>query len=244
MIQKRAADFLHSLGLGKIETIVYLDLIDNGHSSVLDVSKRAQIHRSNVYDAIRRLIERGFVVELNKGEGKLFRARNPEQIMEYINQKKDEAERVIENLKVRYGEEKQEEGISYSKGILSIRRALHNTVNQDSPISVLATTADLDIVLGESFMNEFNEIRIKRKVPMKLIGFIDQKRLTSLNKKPYTEFRLLKEEGETHISTMIFGDTTMLLQYKKGFAVTEIKNKAIADSFMKYFNKLWKCAKP
>jgi sugar-specific transcriptional regulator TrmB len=47
-----------SVGIPKMQTLVYLDLIKNKESTATQVSKRTKMHRANVYDTLTKLKER------------------------------------------------------------------------------------------------------------------------------------------------------------------------------------------
>lgn len=44
-----------SIGIPRMQTTVYLDLLKNGESTATDVSKRTKMHRANVYDTLTKL---------------------------------------------------------------------------------------------------------------------------------------------------------------------------------------------
>ena len=53
-----------SVGIPKMQTIVYLDLLKNKESSATEVSKRTRMHRANVYDTLTKIKERNLVLIL------------------------------------------------------------------------------------------------------------------------------------------------------------------------------------
>jgi sugar-specific transcriptional regulator TrmB len=55
-----------SVGIPKMQTTVYLDLLKNKESTATQVSKRTKMHRANVYDTLNKLKERNLVFLSNK----------------------------------------------------------------------------------------------------------------------------------------------------------------------------------
>ncbi|MEN9626484.1 MAG: Sugar-specific transcriptional regulator TrmB [archaeon] len=47
-----------SIGIPKMQTLVYLDLLKNKESTATQVSKRTKMHRANVYDTLTKLNEK------------------------------------------------------------------------------------------------------------------------------------------------------------------------------------------
>ena len=61
MIDEQILRAFESVGIPKMQTLVYLDLLKNKESSAMQVSKRTKMHRANVYDTLTKLKERNLV---------------------------------------------------------------------------------------------------------------------------------------------------------------------------------------
>ena len=51
-----------SIGIPKMQTTVYLDLLKNKESTATEISKRIKMHRANIYDTLTKLRERNLFV--------------------------------------------------------------------------------------------------------------------------------------------------------------------------------------
>jgi sugar-specific transcriptional regulator TrmB len=69
MTDEQIIKVFESIGIPKMQTTVYLDLLKNKESTATQVSKRTKMHRANVYDTLTKLKERNLVFLSNK-EGK------------------------------------------------------------------------------------------------------------------------------------------------------------------------------
>ena len=83
---------LESIGLSKNEVIVYLDLLGVGKSSAGDISKRVDIHRSNVYDTVEKLIKKGIITQTFEENRKVFYPISPKKLLDYFKQKEYDLE--------------------------------------------------------------------------------------------------------------------------------------------------------
>ncbi len=81
-----------SIGIPKMQTIVYLDILKNKNSNATQVSKRTKMHRTNVYDILTKLKEKNLIYLSNKDGKQIFVALQPDLI---FNEEKDK----LENLK-------------------------------------------------------------------------------------------------------------------------------------------------
>src|SRR3989304_7278828 len=78
-----------SIGIPKMQTVVYLDLLKNKESTAAQVAKRTAMHRTNVYDTLTKLKERNLVFISNKEGKQMYDALTTDLI---INQEKDKLE--------------------------------------------------------------------------------------------------------------------------------------------------------
>lgn len=80
--------FLQDIGLSDKEILVYLELLREEKSSVLDLSKKTNILRTSVYPILDNLSEKGLVSEIKVGKKVYFQAEAPERIGSYIESQK------------------------------------------------------------------------------------------------------------------------------------------------------------
>ena len=80
---------LASLGLTKNEVEIYLTLLNANELSVNEIGTKSGLHRQVCYDALDRLLEKGFVSYIVKDSKKFYKALNPDKILTYLDNKKD-----------------------------------------------------------------------------------------------------------------------------------------------------------
>lgn len=235
---------LELLGLKKNERKLYLDVIKNGKSTVLEITKRTEIHRTNVYDALRKLGEKGFVQESLEEGKKFFIARDPEKINDYFLEIKGQIEAAIPHIKFIAHKESEAESIIMSKGTLAIRDALSSLLDLNAPINVYGATKEAPDSFGVGYLNDFHKKRIAKKRVMRHIYHYDApERIIQLNKLTYTEARHLPKKYYAAVSTAICGDTVIFFIFTHPVSLIKIKNKRIADSYTQYFEILWSKAR-
>ena len=80
-----------SIGIPKMQTVVYLDLLKNKKSTATRIAKRTEMHRTNVYDTLTKLKERNLVY-LSYKEGKQVYAALTTDLI--LNQEKEKLESI------------------------------------------------------------------------------------------------------------------------------------------------------
>lgn len=235
---------LKSIGMSKNEIKIFLDLIGRDFSSALDIAKRTEIHRSNVYDSLRSLSERGFVSERNEGNRKLFQALDPARIKEYLIQKGREIDSILPELKRVSVERVEDEGVSMSKGLFALRNKLLEILEMGETMSVYGIPVGLRDKIGEGFLDEFNKKRIERGILMRNIYTRDayRKEIVGLKKKAFTESRYDRRSDPFGVATFICGNKVFIAVFRDVVSIIEINSEEVAKSYMAYFEILWENA--
>ena len=245
--EERIMEVLRFVGFHRNETLIYLDLLKAGPSTAVDISRRTKIHRPNTYDALRKLVEKGFVSQVRTPTKNLFQAIEAIKIKDYIKQKEREFNEIIPYLNA-FSKPREEEGgedFNISKGAFAVRQAALSLLDIGKEIKAWGAPRDSVDTFGFGFLKEFHSKRAAKKIPMKQIYNADAlERIKYLNKFKYTEARYLPKDYDTPVSTVVCGETVMMLIFNSNPpAVISIRRKEIAEAYDNYFKILWTRAK-
>jgi sugar-specific transcriptional regulator TrmB len=186
---------LGSIGLNKNEIKIYLDLIQHGKSSALDISKRTKIHRSNTYDAIRKLTERGFIEEILEEKKRFFHSVQPNKLRDYIRQQENEICSIIPCLSNMANIDEPVEKVSILRGVFAVRESLRDLLKLNKPIMVYGVSHESVESLGYGYIKEFHSERIKGKILMRNIYSQDAAiRAKQFKKMKFDEARVFPEK--------------------------------------------------
>jgi sugar-specific transcriptional regulator TrmB len=236
-------EVLKDLGLSINESKVFLALVELGHSAVGSISKKCKVHRTNVYDSLRKLESRELVVCSEKDGTKYFDSKNPEELMNFLRKKEEKLQEVLPQFLLDYKLATKKTRAHIFEGVKSVHDILEGFLEYNEPILVYGVPKDAPQILGDWLMPHHKR-RTAKKILMKHIYNEDCKdRVKILNKMAYTEARYLPKEFNTPVSTEICGEEVIFVFWKTSPIVIHIKNKEIADYYKKYFEKLWSLAK-
>jgi sugar-specific transcriptional regulator TrmB len=242
-MEERIKNLLRSIGLGKNEVAVYMNLAGRKSSSALEITNRTKLHKANTYDALNSLIEKGFVVEISQDKKRSFRALDPKKIVDYLKQKHKEAEEIIPFMRTPTHTQDEGEEVSTSKGLFASRNALSSLLQNQKPIYVFGVSPEISEILGEGFLKEFHKQRTQKKIPMKLIfNNKSKEEILRLNNLLHTEARL-SGVSTTSLALTYVCNNTVLHSVLNPISVIEIRNKEIAEAYRSYFDALWKKSK-
>lgn len=238
--EEKIANVLEFIGLQKNERAVYSDLLKNGASTATDISKRTHIHRSNVYDAINALVEKGFVSEKRTPTKNLFQAMEVKKIRDYFDQKRREIDEVLPLMEQFTKNVESKDDVRISKGTFAAREEMLSLLDLNSEINVYGASKEALDIFGIGFLKDFHRQRIQQKIPMRHIYNADMTdRVRFLNKMKYTQARYMPQQYGTYVATLICKDVVHLLVFNNPASIITIKHKEIAETYNNYFDILW-----
>jgi sugar-specific transcriptional regulator TrmB len=234
-------ELLQELGLTSSESKVYLALLELGPSLAGQISRKTGIHRRNIYDITERLIEKGLIGYIVKNNRKLFEAVSPERFKDILNQKQQELEETMPDLKFLYEKTKQKQETNFYKGIEGLKTIFQDQLEIDKEnkeILILGASKSAFEVLPFYF-KWYDKYRKQKKIRVRIISS------EKLHKKiPLSEIRYLPQKYANPLAINIYKDKVALIFWKKEKPLgIVIKEKEIAESYKKYFELMWKIAR-
>jgi len=240
------AEDLIELGLNRNEAKVYLSLIKFGRADAHQIIKDTKFHKNIVYDNLDKLIDKGLVNYIIEDNKKIFVLSNPSMIVELFNEKLKEVEEKKKKAEIVANEiskiSKQvkfkQEAVIY-RGVKGIKTYYKETLNGGDYVVFGAPQESLEI-MGETFWKNYNLKREEKKIKVKMIFNPSIKKYGEGIKGKYTEIRYFKQDFEPMTETHIQGDKVGILVWSEEPILFFIKDKHVADSYLKFFESMWK----
>lgn len=240
---------LEKAGLTYGEAKVYLALLETESRTIGEITKKAIVSPSKVYDIIARLKRKGLILETSEEGKKYYRAADPKRLIDYmenacelLRQQAEDVKTVLPSLQMLY---KEEESVEVFHGIAGIKRlfemALEQTKKKDT-IFLLGYPKQASEIFNE-YNKEYHKKRAEAGIKMKIIYNKESWFWKKREKRMFIEQKYLPEESITPAFLIIFNDVIgniIVTENQKTCIV--IKNKEVAQSYKKYFEMLWKQA--
>lgn len=239
---------LSRIGLTKNESKVYMALLELGTAQAGQITEKSGVHRRNVYDSIDRLMEKGLISFVIVNNKKLFSPVNPKRFLEIIEEKKFELDTVKNDLQKIMPELElkatlqQRHDVRFFKGVEGLKTVYEDIIRTGNGYIGYGPGEPIERILKHYFKHYVDK-RIRSKIKLKLI--YDEASRGKVKINPLTEARYIPNQYSSNAALRIYGDKTalLLLSEEEPLAIV-IKNKAIADGYRKYFEVMWKAAKP
>jgi len=235
------------------ESEVYLALLRLGSSTTTNIVKESKVHASKIYSILDRLIEKGLASKVTKDQKAYYQSSDPEMIQVYLKNKQKNIDSQLKevqdlipqlrNLKERKFSEEEVQVFFGWKGLESAFRTILNTLKQNEIQYAIGGLYLEEIPSQNNFFESFRKERDKKKINTKIIFSKSAKgKFPSYEESKFTEIRYMDQEIPTYFD--ICKDRVLISLIKKVPIVIQIKSQEIADSFLSYFNIMWKISKP
>lgn len=240
-------ELLGNLGLSPNEAKIYEYLVENGESGVSAIAIGAKIYRRNAYDALQRLVDKGLAFQIFSPSQNLYNAVDPDKLLELINEKHQELQKALPDLKKKYSQRIAPEEAYIYRGLEGQKNIFRDVlrVGQDSYF-VGAKGGWFDSRLDAARAAFFKEAKRKN---IKFIQLFDNEvkgKLSHLPKNiPNHEYRFLPKNYSTDSGIQIFGDYVVtytglhLGRLDENVVFFLIRSHNLAESYRKWFKFMW-----
>lgn len=250
---------LQEIGLNSSEARVYLALLELGDSTRKAIVHESGIAGSKVYDLLNKLQEKGLVSVYVKDKVKHFKPTNPKQILGYLETKKKEIVQIEEQAKLfipllleKFNSSKEDQEVELLNGIKGLEIIFREQVEElkkGETCYVIGGTWGTGEEMENRVQMFFEKIHVMRQekgIKTKMLFNSLQRgsteKLYSRRKFKNTETRYIEHTSPVAIN--FYKDRTIIIIFGKKVSSIYIHSQDVADSFLEYFNLLWKNAKP
>lgn len=237
-----------SVGIPKMQTVVYLDLLKNKESTATQVSKRTKMHRANVYDTLTKLKERNLVYLSNKEGKQVFVALSTDSVINEEKEKLENLKLAIDHIKKNYESGKALK-VYILEGLNIVRSVLLSLLDKKADIWIYGLAEDEDIInlLNDRLMHSFHIERIKREINLKLL-FYKQPigEIKKISNMKYTHARLLpknQQSKNSKITQIVCDNCVYTTIWISPIHTIVIENDIISKEYTDLYDILWNYSK-
>lgn len=245
---------LKEIGLTDSESKVYMAILELKDSTRGDIVNKSKISGSKIYELLEKLQEKGLISIYLKDNIKHFKATNPKQILNYIDEKKQkiiqtekEATLLLPELLSIYNisnESQEVELLTGLKGMQIIFEEQIDIMNKGETCYVIGGTKGSNEQTILDFFEKIHLLREQKNIHTKMLFNSRQKKTTkeiySSKKYPLTKTKFISSTSPVAIN--IYKNRTIIIIFGNQISAIQIKSQEVANSFLEYFNLLWKTA--
>lgn len=257
MKQKNINNFLEKLGLDPKEIRAYIYCLEHGPQLVNTIAKVTGSTRTNAYDTVKKLEQKGLCHMVGSTYGRKMKANDPEDIQELLHNKakeiKDLSNELTDLLPVL---KKEAKGllspftrVSYFEGIENVRKMLWQSLQtKNRSIKIAGSELDIASSLGIEYLVDYHEKRKTKGISLQALR-PDSKRLSGdvfKDDKQFLREIRIRPKGKIRLkSNVILWDNYIALYSLRDKVVfgTLIESEDMALMFTTWFDFIWEHSK-
>ena len=228
---------LQKLGFEEQEVKTYLALLDLGESTATKLAERTGLGRVHMYQIINRLIERGLASYIVKNNVKYFSASDPETLLKDIQQKEQDLQEILPELKARQKKLVPETKVEIYRGREGINTIFKMILRDKKSYFILGGAQE-----ACSIFKLENTIFVKRAEKLKLLGKILARKKDQFFISKNEDYRFIPEHLISSTTQMLWENKTAIFVWSEPYYAVLIDNEEITKSNLATFNYLWKTA--
>lgn len=227
---------LEDLGLTNAEIKIYLALLQLGQSTAGPIIRKTGLQNSVVHSTLPKLAEKGFITFIVKGGIREYQATNPDNIIRFIDEKKNKFQHLLPELKFIQNPSAKNQAEVYT-GIKGAKAMLYDMIKDAKKGDEnLFFSGEYTEQLADFLGGEYQKFREKRGLIVKGLVHVKYKKLYENSKDrrkiKFVDFPVLQGVG-------VSNDNVALIATEDSIVSFLIHSKSLADSFRKYFYSIW-----
>ena len=227
-------------------------MIELGNAPIFKIMKKSKVSSSKVYLILDKLIQKGFVSFNVEDKVKKFQITNPNSVLDYVNDKKEELidfnkgfENLIPQIISQKGTFELESAQVYTgvKGISAAFENLLKEMKKGEEYYFFSISADELSSKGmELFFKNYHRKRIEKGVKVK--GIVNPTIKSKFVKEVLNKTYSVKYYKLTLPTGVIIGKSRIIMPlWGESNLCYEIISKRMVEKYKKFFEKIWKAAR-
>lgn len=234
---------LFDAGLTVNEARVYLALLKLGSASVNKISQESGVHRVNVYDVIERLQIKGLISSVMLAKKRYYEAADPKELVNLLESKKENVMESLPELSAIYNSRKTKQEVHYFKGPDGVMTAYYKLLESGKMLYAIGGSG-----MNRKFLKhrhvQWDKERIKRGIHVRALYYESLRETKRSDKEKLWDIRFIPEEFKNPAMIDVCGDVVVILLATDNIMAIVIESEQIAEAYKKYFDFMWRFARP
>ncbi len=229
------------LGINDELAKVYLAALELGQANMKELSEKAKLKRTSVYNYVRDLISKKLLTTGRKRKRMVYSATHPQMLLEIEKARLAELSRALPELLTVYNKSKTKPKVTFYEGVDGIKEVLQDMLKEKRPVSAFSDFKHMAAVFGDYYFDVFPPERARRGIVSRNI-IPDTPKARELAKKDAKYLRETKFLSVPDLKTEIniYANKVALNSYQSNppFGVI-IEDCDIAETLRTIWKQLW-----
>jgi len=235
-------EIFRELGFTERETKVYIALLELGETTVGPIATKTKLQHSKVYETLDKLIEKGLVSYIVISKTKHFKASDPKEILNLLEDRKRRFNEVLEDLekKQKYSNSKQiavvHEGFKAFKALFD---RIVDELKEKDFYWAFAFKNEYYTENASLFLRNFHQKLEDKKIDDRAICHVDVEKQIKSNYAGNKNIKLRFTKNDTPLGTIIIKNRVINLVWGDRPTAIEITSDQICEQYKKFFLESW-----
>lgn len=237
---------LREAGLAGNEVKVYLALLDLGSVTAGEIAKVSGVNRTNVYDALRSLAEKGMVSHIKKAERRYFEAASPHNFIHYLEEKEGEVrekrqtlEEIVPELEMKRTMSREQQEATVYTGRKGLKTVAEDVLREGKELLVFGAEGEF-MKIFRYYSRNWHRRRAQSRIPLKIIYSEKLRKEKSGEQIPVAEMRFNPMLYDTPATTWVYGEKVAVILWSDHPVVTVIRSGKASKSYRQFFREMWR----
>lgn len=231
---------LTNIGMSEKEAKIYLACLELGPTTVLKISRKADVARGSCYDILDEMLEKAYVSKLHEANHVIFSPVDPEVLLRQSEENTRQFEMILPELKGLFHKAAQPR-VRYFEGIEGVKRVYLDTLTATTEI--LNYTNSMEVRHHwPHYDQEYIAQRSKKGIHLKCIAPDDTcgREVQCLDAEFLRETRLLPSKEFSFTNEInIYDNKVAITSFQGELIGILIESKEIADTQRDIFKMAW-----
>ena len=239
---KAVIEQLEELGLSPHEALIYLSVLKHGESPAGVILDDVKLHREQVYRALKRLVDSGFLTQFEKRKRSYYSALDPAVLVNQTKAKVTVAQSLQPFLKELH--QKKPQIITVTEGEEAVKLQLEDivqTLRDGEEYLVLGGIGQDYYEAAKKYTQIFQKQFAKKNIKGRIMAYEDTVYPTDSPLGENVSVKKIRRPTDFPASTIIYGNKVGIdLLDPENVAIITIENEKVADSYRQTFEALWR----
>lgn len=237
---------LNDLGLSEKEAKVYFTSLSLGPTTILALSRVAEIKRTTIYSVVESLKQKGLMTIEVTGFKKKFVAEDPEKLESILEIKRKRLHKALPEFSALYNQDNGGNFLKYYEGLEGVKNAYEGVIRDIKPHEEYLAWGNVEkwFELDKEYFRDFVERRAKLRIKTRLLVYDSPtgREWLKYSRNFNVEVRLLSKNSQITTNIVITPQRVLIHQLAPPILCIAIENKNIIHSQREMFEILWNSA--
>lgn len=241
---------LRKLGLSNTEATLYLKLLELGASDVQTLISETGFYKTNIYDALERLCEKGILSKVMEEHKRIYQLQKPESLVEFIEKKEEEisqqkkiAKKLAESVSITKKHVHSQETAMVFRGISGVKQIYSEIIEEKLDYLTFGSPKESELIMGDVFWQNLHAKQKQHKIKAKMIFHKSLRNWKKMIPKDIIKLKFFEGNLEPLTETTIYGTKVAFVVWTEKPITTIINNEHVANSYKLVFENLWRLGK-